>query len=263
MATKAGVPQKKKLGRKKILSILLLVLLATTVGLAYCIYDISKRDTPNPKIVFNVSSTVPNIPAGLSKSAVMILVVDADGNVTAGGSGVIVEKRLIITNNHVVSGVDVGGRVQVHLDDRQIVGSIVDKDPPRDLAVISTTEDLEGIISGFKFDMNYGDGIIIIGAPLGVMDVPTIGLFNKYIELDGYGSALVVACNSFYGNSGGPVFDAKTRKLIGIAFRMMGPVKVGPAYAQMSHVTFCIPAATVMQYLNDLAEMGTIRKFWE
>lgn len=256
-------PQKKRLGKKRILSILLLALLATTVGLAYCIYDISKSSIPNPKIVFNVSSAVPNIPAELSKSAVMIRVVDAEGNVTAGGSGVIVEKRLIITNNHVVSSVDVKGRVQVHLDDRIIIGSVIDKDPPRDLAVISTTEDLEGVISGLKFDMNYGDGIIIIGAPLGVMDVPTIGLFNRFTEISGYGPALVVACNSFYGNSGGPVFDAKTRKLIGIAFRLIGPVQVGPAYAQMTHVTFCIPAATVMRYLNDLAEMGTIRKFWE
>lgn len=78
---------------------------------------------------------------------------------------------------------------------------------PRDLKVAKMSKD----------ELQWGDPVIITGSPLGIRTAPTrgdyVGASQNYVFDKDYRWLM---CDSFHGNSGGPVWNAKTGKVVGI-----------------------------------------------
>jgi serine protease Do len=138
------------------------------------------------------------------------------------GSGFIVSSDgLILTNSHVVDGVD---RVSVTLKDgRTIDGKVMGKDNLTDLAVVKIeAEDLPTVVFGDSEALQIGEEAIAIGNPLGLDNTVTTGIISatgRNSTQIGVGDKRIdfiqtdAAINP--GNSGGPLLNAKG-EVIGI-----------------------------------------------
>ncbi|CAD0226726.1 Putative serine protease HhoA [Planktothrix agardhii] len=138
------------------------------------------------------------------------------------GSGFIVDSSgIILTNSHVIKGVD---KVTVTLKDgRQFQGEVRGSDDPSDLAVIKINgNNLPVAPLGNSSEVQVGDWAIAVGNPLGLDNTVTLGIVSTlnrpssqvgipdkrldFIQTD-------AAINP--GNSGGPLLNAQG-EVIGI-----------------------------------------------
>jgi len=135
------------------------------------------------------------------------------------GTGFIISSDgFIVTNNHVVDGVDT---IEVIFSDgSQAPAQIVGQDPKTDLALIRVEgrTDLHALPLGDSDAILPGDWVLAIGNPFGLEHTVTVGIvsakgrnigqgpYDDYIQTD-------AAINP--GNSGGPLLDAAGR-VIGI-----------------------------------------------
>jgi S1-C subfamily serine protease len=170
------------------------------------------------------------------------------------GSGVIVGRQVILTNHHVVSGVD---RIEVVLyDGRTGPGRIVGVDPETDLAVIHTDLKLpQAIKFATQASVNVGDVALAIGNPLGIGQTVTQGIvsatgrdrvgintFENFIQTD-------AAINP--GNSGGALVNQKGQ-LIGI----------NAAILEYRGIGFAIPGNMAKSVLSQLLSKGEVARGW-
>lgn len=136
------------------------------------------------------------------------------------GSGFIIsEDGTILTNNHVVAGMD---RVEVYLsDESHFVAKVLGSDPETEVAVIKINADgkkLQPILLGNSDDLKVGYFVMAVGSPMNLEQTVTFGIvsalkrsvgitaFENYIQTD-------AAINR--GNSGGPLVDMDG-KVVGI-----------------------------------------------
>ncbi len=183
----------------------------------------TQGQTPDwQKVAENVSSSVVYIRAKLS-----------DGG--ASGSGVVIDKQgHIITNNHVVAG---ASALYAQLKDGRIYElELTGTDPANDLAVVkikNAPSDLTVAQIGSSKDLKVGQGVMAIGAPLGLSSTATTGIISaldRPVVTKGessddsssssanqrvYTNAIQVDAAINPGNSGGPLFDSQGR-VIGI-----------------------------------------------
>ena len=130
------------------------------------------------------------------------------------GSGVVVQPNLILTNEHVVSGV-----LWVSVIDDSgvaVAGQVILREKSLDLAVLSVADqNWPAIEIGDLASLREGDEVIALGHPLGLSYTVTRGIVSTrareyqgqtYIQTD-------AAINP--GNSGGPLLDTAGR-LLGI-----------------------------------------------
>src|SRR6266436_203829 len=131
------------------------------------------------------------------------------------GTGFIVDKNgYIVTNNHVVDGVD-RIKVKLHGDSTEYRARVIGTDRETDLAVvkIDARRPLQPVIIANSDSVQVGDWAVAIGSPFGLeasvtagivsaMDRPNIGTgqFQRFIQTD-------AAINP--GNSGGPLLNIK------------------------------------------------------
>jgi serine protease DegQ len=179
------------------------------------------------------------------------------------GSGVIVSSEgYVLTNNHVVEGVD---EIEVQLvDGRKIEGKVVGTDPESDLAVVKLQ--LKGVNAnaltstapitlGSTDKAQVGDVVLAIGNPFGVGQTVTLGIvsalgrsdlginvFENFIQTD-------AAINP--GNSGGALVDVNGN-LIGINTaifsRSGGSLGIG----------FAIPVSTAKIVMEQILATGQV-----
>jgi len=145
------------------------------------------------------------------------------GNVTGGGSGVIIDPSgLAITNNHVVTGaalleVYVGG------SEEPLNARIVGVSECSDLAVIDIAGDGFPFVEWFDGEINAGLGIYAAGHPLGDPEYTLLeGIISK-ADADGESTWSSVdavvehSAETLPGNSGGPLVT-EDGQLVGIAY---------------------------------------------
>ena len=134
------------------------------------------------------------------------------------GSGVIVRPDgVIVTNAHVVGN---ARQVEVSLaDGRPFVGTVLDKDPTIDIAVVRIpATGLPAARIGDSDRLVVGQTAIAIGNPLGLDRTVTSGVISavnrspRGLELQGL---IQTAAGINPGNSGGPLLDSQGR-VIGI-----------------------------------------------
>lgn len=178
------------------------------------------------------------------------------------GSGFIVTRDgQILTNNHVVDGVD-KITVSVLLRDgnkKTYPAKVLGNDPTYDLAVIKIEpdEDLPVLELGDSDALEVGEWVVAIGNPYGFEHSVTAGVisaknrsirtqevnFDDFLQTD-------AAINP--GNSGGPLLDMDG-KVVGINTAII-------PYAQ--GLGFAIPVNKAKEIMNDLVSFGRVKRGW-
>jgi putative serine protease PepD len=135
----------------------------------------------------------------------------------------------IVTNNHVVANAANGASIEVMLSDGQRVpASLVGRDPLTDLAVIraAQAESAQVIALGSSSDLEVGQPVVVVGAPLGLSNTVTSGIVSalaRTVEVPGAGSsqnalladAIQTDAAINPGNSGGSMVNC-SGQLVGI-----------------------------------------------
>ena len=178
------------------------------------------------------------------------------------GSGFIVSKDgQILTNNHVVDGMD---KITVSLQlvdgsKKTYQARVIGSDPTYDLAVIKIEPDgeLPVLELGDSDALEVGEYVIAIGNPYGFEQSVTVGVisaknrsihaqdvnFDDFLQTD-------AAINP--GNSGGPLIDMDG-KVVGINTAIV-------PYAQ--GLGFAIPVNKAKEIMGDLVSYGRVKRGW-
>jgi putative serine protease PepD len=185
------------------------------------------------------------------------------------GSGIIIRTTgYVLTNNHVVSAAAAGGSVHVTLaDGKTITATIVGTDPTADLAVLKI-EPFTGIKAATfanSDDLNVGQAVLAVGAPLGLSNTVTQGIvstLHRPVRTGDSASAQAVidavqtdaAINP--GNSGGALVDLAGR-VVGInsAIATTGDTSSGSQSGNIG-VGFAIPANSASKIADQLIANG-------
>jgi serine protease Do len=174
------------------------------------------------------------------------------------GSGVIASPDgYILTNNHVVEGVDT---VKVELpDSRTFTAKVIGTDPATDLAVVKIdAKNLPTLVFGDSDAVKVGDVALAIGNPLGVGETVTSGIISAKGRQtpdgrDGYQDFLQTDAAINHGNSGGALVNAGG-ELIGINSQILSPSdgNIG--------LGFAIPSNMAKHVMDQLISSGTVRR---
>ncbi|MCA1782815.1 MAG: S1C family serine protease [Dermatophilaceae bacterium] len=209
--------------------------------------------------------SIANISARALPSVVTILV---DGQAGQGsGSGWAFDNQgHIVTNNHVIESAADGGTVVVQTADGQRHdATIVGRDESYDLAVLKVSDvKLEPLPLGISTDVRVGDGVIAMGAPLGLDSTVTAGIIsalNRPVSPGGGSSQSFInaiqtdaAINP--GNSGGPLLNMDGQ-VIGVNSAIATMPSVGASGGSGNiGVGFAIPSDQVSKTVEQLIRTG-------
>jgi len=174
------------------------------------------------------------------------------------GSGFIIRSNgYIITNNHVVQGVD-EVQVTIHGQDGEDQGEfdaeIVGTDPDTDLAVlkVETDRELPTVPLGDSEKVRVGDWAIAIGNPFGFENSLTVGVISakaRDIDQGPYTDFLQTDAAINPGNSGGPLINIRG-EVIGVNTAIYSR---SGGYMGMG---FAIPINLAKRIIGDLIEKG-------
>jgi serine protease Do len=172
------------------------------------------------------------------------------------GSGVIVSKDgYLLTNNHVVDGVD---QVKVSLQDgRSFTAKVVGTDPHTDVAVLKIdASDLPALEIADSDKLEVGDVVLAVGNPYGIGQTVTTGIVSATgratLGLD-YEDFIQTDAAINQGNSGGALVDSNGH-LIGINTAIFSPTggNVG--------IGFAIPANLARYVMDSLIKDGRVSR---
>ncbi len=176
------------------------------------------------------------------------------------GSGFVIdaEKKLIITNNHVVRDAE-EVRVTFH-DDETVSAEVIGRDEKTDLAVlkVDTEKKLTAIKFGNSDVLRVGDWVVAIGNPFGLGGTVTAGIISaraRDINSGPYDDYLQTDASINRGNSGGPMFNLKG-EVIGINTAIFSPSggSVG--------IGFAIPSSLAKPVIDQIVSFGRTRRGW-
>jgi serine protease Do len=175
------------------------------------------------------------------------------------GTGFVVDKNgYIVTNNHVVDGVD-RIKVKLHGDETEYRARVIGTDRETDLAVlkIDVKRALAPVIIANSDSVQVGDWAVAIGSPFGLEASVTAGIvsavdrgsigngqFQRFIQTD-------AAINP--GNSGGPLLNIKG-EVIGV--NTMIATQSGGSQG----IGFALPVNTVVRVYNDIIRDGRVTR---
>ncbi len=182
------------------------------------------------------------------------------------GSGVIIsDDGYILTNNHVIEGVD--EMTVILADRREYPAELIGRDAAgistsgTDLAVLKIdAEGLPVIPFGDSDALEVGEWVIAIGAPLNLSQTVTRGIVSakgRYSNLIRYGNFIQTDAPINQGNSGGALINIRG-ELVGIntliATRGFSGGNIG--------IGFAVPSNIVQQNLTQLIENGKVIRGW-
>jgi putative serine protease PepD len=217
--------------------------------------------------VVPADGTTAEVAAQVLPSVVTIRAQGAGGAGT--GSGVVLDTEgHVLTNNHVVEGAEQQGTLTVVLQDgRRADASIVGTDATADLAVLQVegVDDLQPLALGSSADLQVGDTVLAVGAPLGLTGTVSEGIVsakNRPVFAGGEQGGQASVLNAIQtdtainpGNSGGALVDARGR-LVGINSAI---ATVGGATGQSGNIGigFAIPVDQATRIADELIADGT------
>lgn len=171
---------------------------------------------------------------------------------TGSGSGIILDTNgYILTNAHVVSGLD---SVTIRLSDgRSFKGWISGRDENIDLALLWITPpaDLKGAMLGNSDSLQQGDPVFTFGYPLGIEGDVAFkeGTLSRRLNLDGI-TYLEMSAQILPGNSGGPLVN-ESGEVIGVNTQVIGASKIAGTLVGET-LKFAIPINTAKNLIPDL-----------
>jgi serine protease Do len=174
------------------------------------------------------------------------------------GTGFIVDKNgYIVTNNHVVDGVD-RIRVKLHGDETEYRAKLIGTDRETDVAVIKidAKRPLTPVTIANSDSVQVGEEAIAIGSPFGLEATVTAGIvsatgrdigaqqFQRFIQTD-------AAINP--GNSGGPLLNIRG-EVIGVN------TMIATQSGGYQGVGFALPINMVVRVYNDIIKEGRVTR---
>jgi serine protease Do len=172
------------------------------------------------------------------------------------GSGFLIsDSGEVVTNNHVVDGMD-EIRV-VFADGSDSPAEILGRDPKTDLALIRATaeRDYHALPLGDSDAILPGDWVVAIGNPFGLDHTVTVGIVSakgRELGLGPYDDFIQTDAAINPGNSGGPLLDARGR-VIGINTAIN---------AQANTIGFAVPMNLAKEILPQLRQHGVVTRGW-
>jgi S1-C subfamily serine protease len=169
------------------------------------------------------------------------------------GTGFVIRPGIVMTNNHVISGIPLDElKVSfVSVDDTApapLKPTLLYCDPRRDLAILRVETDrppLDMCPSGTELT---GLEVAVVGNPRGdggqaQVNKVTTGSLSSPVRRNAEWTYYELRAEAFFGNSGGPVVDLKTGKLVGVMQSILGDGR---------NKSYCIPYGEAMRALDRL-----------
>ena len=171
----------------------------------------------------------------------------------AQGSGAIVSKEgHIVTNNHVIEGMD---QIEVELSDgRRKQATLIGTDKESDIAVLKIDADeLTPIPLGDSDAVEVGETVMAIGNPYGLEESVTQGIISAKgrIASEQSNSLFQIDAAINPGNSGGPLVNVRG-ELIGLN------EQIYTESGGWQGVGFAIPSATVRRSMDGILATGRV-----
>lgn len=218
----------------------------------------SPADAAAPSASIAVQSFAPILAVGVTSWADIVERVSPAvvslSNEKGLGSGFVVDSSgYIVTNNHVMSGLN---EAEVRFSDgSKYKARLIGRDEATDIALLKI--DASKSLPSLKFyddrRVRVGDLVLAVGNPFGLAGTATAGIlsargrddapggqYTDYLQLD-------AAINP--GNSGGPTFDVNGRV---IGMNTMGRPGSG--------IGFAIPASTIQRVIEDLKQGRAVQR---
>ncbi|WP_316568788.1 trypsin-like peptidase domain-containing protein [Neobacillus sp. YIM B06451] len=225
-----------------------------------CISNPAGTTTPKDKTL-----TVQEI-VSLNDDKVVLL-----NGVAGQGSGVLISKSLILTNEHVVSHNP--NMTALFLNGQEIdIEGVVVKDADKDLAIVklATPVSVKPATMGTVNSSKKGDTVVAIGSPIGLQNTVSQGLISSFRNEDGV-SLIQTSASISFGSSGGGLFNTKG-ELIGITTAGIFGTSLNFAisidesfvwkkYLATEHKSIpLLPKETLKVYLNDDMYVGMTKE---
>lgn len=190
-----------------------------------------------------------------------------DREVGSLGSGAIIRNDgYIVTNNHVVRGLGVGGPPQITVtlaDNRKFPAQVVGTDPTSDIAVLKIeAANLPTLEIGDSEKLQVGEWVMAIGSPVGLDQTVTAGIVSakgrKGLSISSFEDFIQTDAAINHGNSGGPLVNI-AGELVGINTAIAGDKDSG---GRSEGIGFSVPANTVRSVTDALMKGGKIVRGW-
>ena len=193
------------------------------------------------------------------KDGTVLIGNQVDATTNGLGTGFIIDKNTIITNNHVIAG---DGTVTVYSPEtrKKFAAKVEFADPIADIAIVQLNdwdtfkkEETPKILTlGNSNETREGDKIVVIGHPWGLTWSVSQGIISSKNRREGAGPKFLdqIDAKLFEGNSGGPVFNARGEVVCVSELMLEGK---GGSYG------FCIPSNLVKKVLSDFEKFKEVR----
>ncbi|MBQ15816.1 MAG: serine protease [Planctomycetaceae bacterium] len=236
------------------LALVLLCLLTTGLPAA------SLRETPAVRAIRRATPAVVNIRSEKTVANDNVLYASRPNQKVSGmGTGVIVDRRgYIVTNHHVISGVD---WLRVTLSDGSIHDAkVLSYDRPTDLAIIkiNSKRPLPEMALGTSSDLMLAETVFAVGNAYGYEDTVTCGIISalhrevEVNEKQTYHNLIQTDASINPGNSGGPLINLEGEVVgINVAIRS-GAQRIG----------FAIPIDDARRVIADLLSIDRLSGTW-
>jgi len=205
-----------------ILSVFILIAGMISIALIYNNWQSEELSVRNPTISKAVVTEEPDLKTIIHEAEKNVIQIEGQTeHSTITGSGFLFNnKGDIITNAHVINRTDA---IYVRTADAQIYpAAVVGMSEDVDIALLRVPQ-----LGDQRLDIadealtEIGDEVIALGSPHGFQNTVTLGIISgmeRQFSIDGYDYSNVyqISAQITQGNSGGPLIDRKTGKIIGI-----------------------------------------------
>jgi putative serine protease PepD len=248
------------------------VLALVAAGVVGGIVALAFRDDSSPSTTALDARACPDADvATRGLPSVVKISVQGSGGEGTGSGEVITDDGDILTNNHVISAAANGGTISVLFSDGETADArLVGRDPQTDLAVVKvdTSNALHPITFASSAELDVGEPVVALGAPLGFPNTVTSGIVSALdrsvqVPADGGATALLVAAIQTDaainpGNSGGALVDCDAH-LVGVPTAGATiPSTNGGSNSGNIGLGFAIPADFARAVSDEIIDTGKV-----
>ena len=263
--------------RRRVLTVALgvVVLIAAAVVVALIANGVNSPSSATTTATANSAAASPstcNVTSIADQELPSVVTIFAGSGTASGvGSGEVIRSDgYILTNNHVILPAVPSGGLQVAFSDGSTAtATIVGRDPLTDLAVIRVDKsDLRVISTGNSSDLRIGEGVVALGAPLGLSSTVTSGIVSalgRTVHVPGEASQSALLIDAVQtdaainpGNSGGALVNC-SGDLIGVPTAgATVPSPSGESGGGSIGLGFAIPVNLAVKVADEIISTGTV-----